>query len=104
MGTHAVAIQFDVDEHKELAKKLSIRAMPTMIAFRDETEIDRIVGMRAPTAIVTWLEALVRGETSLDIARKTTRDKPTDPNARLGFAHTLLQAGSLDEATTEHVW
>ena len=104
IGARAVAIQFDVDEQKELAKKLSVRAMPTVIAFRDGKEIDRIVGMRAPAAFVAWLEALARGETSLDVARTAARENPTSLDARLGFARGLLQAGVLDEATTEHVW
>jgi thiol-disulfide isomerase/thioredoxin len=104
IGKHGLAIQFDVDEHKELAKKLGVRAMPTVIAFRDGKEIDRIVGMRAPADLVAWLDGLARGETSLDIARKAARDNPTNADARLALARGLLQAGVLDEATTEHVW
>jgi len=104
IGKHGLAIQFDVDEQKELAKKLSVRAMPTVIAFRDGKEMDRIVGMRGPAAFVEWLDGLARGETSLDIARKAAKEKPTSADTRQAFARGLLQAGILDEATTEHVW
>src|SRR6185295_14207917 len=58
IGERAIAIQFDVDEHQELAKKLSVRAMPTVIAFKGGEEIDRITGVRAPAAFVAWLEGL----------------------------------------------
>jgi thioredoxin-like negative regulator of GroEL len=101
---HGLAIQFDVDEHKELAKKLRVRAMPTVIAFRHGKELDRIVGARAPGAFVAWVEALSRGETSLDMARRAARDNPTSPEARVGLSRALLQAGAFDEATTEHLW
>jgi thioredoxin 1 len=103
IGEH-VAVQFDVDEEKELAQKLSVRAMPTVIAFRDGKEIDRIVGMRAPAAFVAWVDALERGETSLDAARKTARESPASVEARLGFSRALLQAEVFEEATTEHAW
>jgi thiol-disulfide isomerase/thioredoxin len=104
IGRLGLAIQFDVDEQKELAKKLAVRAMPTVIAFRDGVEMDRIMGLRAPAAFAAWLDALARGETSVDVARKAAREDPANVDARLGLARTLLQSGGLDEATTEHVW
>jgi len=60
--------------------------------------------MRGPAAFVEWLDGLARGETSLDIARKAAKEKPTSADTRQAFARGLLQAGILDEATTEHVW
>jgi len=102
IGARAIAIQFDVDEQKELAKQLSVRAMPTVIAFRDGKEIDRVVGVRAPRDFVAWLEGLERGETSLDIARAAVRDKPDDVKARLSFAQMLVERNELDEATAEY--
>ena len=95
IGKDGLAIQFDVDEQKDLMKKLGVRAMPTVIAFRDGKEIDRIVGMRAPAAFVAWLEGLARGETSLDLARTAAREKPTSAErARPSRAGCSKQASS----------
>jgi thiol-disulfide isomerase/thioredoxin len=99
----AIAIQIDVDEQKELSKKLKIRAMPTVIAFHEGKELDRVVGMRAPPQLLEWMDAIARGETSLDAARAAARAKPNDGQARMAFARMLLEQEKLDEATTEHV-
>src|SRR5262245_39709933 len=44
LGRHAVAVQIDVETQADVAGPLLIRAMPTVIAFRDGTEVDRIIG------------------------------------------------------------
>src|SRR5580765_7809222 len=106
VGERAIAIQFDVDDEKDLAKKLSVKAMPTVIAFRDGKELDRVVGVQPPAAFVAWLEGLAHGKTSLDAARAAVRDKPDDPKARIALARMLEERDALDEATSEYetVW
>ena len=41
--------------------KLEIRAMPTIIAFKDGQEKDRVVGYRDPRGLLDWLRGLERG-------------------------------------------
>ena len=46
LGKNAIAVAVDVGEEKKIAAELSIEAMPTMIAFRDGKEFDRVVGYK----------------------------------------------------------
>ena len=41
----AVVAKVNVDEEPQLAAALSIRAMPTIVFFKDGEEIERLVGM-----------------------------------------------------------
>ena len=41
----AVVAKVNVDEEPQLAAALSIRAMPTIVFFKDGVEIERLVGM-----------------------------------------------------------
>src|SRR6476659_3119569 len=43
-----LAIQIDVDAEKEVARQLRIEAMPTIIAFIEGKEFDRVVGAKKP--------------------------------------------------------
>lgn len=101
---HGKAIQIDVDEQSEIARQLSIRAMPTVIAIRDGVEFDRTVGLKRPDDLLSWLEGLQRGETELIRARITASDQPGGMMARMRFARALVDAGKLDEATEEYAW
>jgi thioredoxin 1 len=78
----ATAVQFDVDKDKDTAATFAIRAMPTMIAFRNGEVIDRIMGYRSPEQLLTWLERLrtggALGEATIKpdpSARPTVRDR-----------------------------
>src|ERR1700733_15033662 len=54
LGERAVAIQIDVDAQKEIARQLRIEAMPTIIAFVDGKEFDRVVGAKKPKELLAW--------------------------------------------------
>jgi thiol-disulfide isomerase/thioredoxin len=101
---HALAVQVDVDVEEELAAKLEIRSMPTVIAFRDGTEQDRISGYRSPAGLLAWLQGLERGETALDQLRRAVADPERDMHGRLNVAQALLRGGRYDEATDELAW
>jgi len=100
----ALAIQIDVDEKSDVAKKLNIMAMPTVIAFRDGVELDRVVGLQRREQLLEWLDGLARGETTLDRQRAASAAKPNDMQARMSLAKSLFAAGKLDEAAKEFVW
>lgn len=101
---HALAIQVDVEEHKEIAQQLRIDAMPTIIAFVEGKEFDRVVGARKPKELLAWLEGVMRGETSLSVSRCRAQATPADMGARMQLARELTRAGRYDEALVEHVW
>jgi thioredoxin 1 len=101
---NALAVQVDVDAEEELARKLEIRAMPTIIAFKDGQEKDRVVGYRDPRGLLDWLGGLERGETDLDRLRRSVIDPEHDMNDRLMLAKGMLAAGHHEEATDEFEW
>lgn len=104
LGEHAIAIQVDVDAQKEVARELRIQAMPTIIAFVEGKEFDRVVGAKKPKELLAWLEGVTRGETSLVAVERSARDEPANMLARLDLARELARAGRHDEALVEHVW
>jgi thioredoxin 1 len=106
--SNGVAVHFDVDKEKPLAQKLDIQAMPTMIAFKDGAEFDRIVGYKDATDFLSWLEGLRAGKKSIEAvrARAVTAPKGTESEikARYELATELQRKGDLDQATEEYVW
>lgn len=105
----AIAIQVDVDHQPDTAKELSITAMPTIIAFRAEDEIDRFVGYRDAEFTLDWLNRVESGKTETDRLRELAGDRAgeggkIDVQARLELARHLLHNRKLDEALEEYVW
>jgi len=46
----AVVAKVNVDEEPQIAAALSIRAMPTIVFFKNGVEVERLVGMGSKTA------------------------------------------------------
>jgi thiol-disulfide isomerase/thioredoxin len=61
---HAIALQIDVDAEKAFAQEFRITAMPTIIAFVDDTEFDRGRGEEAKGAA----RVVGRGDERRDVA------------------------------------
>ncbi len=106
---NAIVIAIDVDKEKTLAKKLAVAAMPSMIAFRDGKEFDRVVGYKSAEDFLAWLEGIARGEKAIDQIRKRAGDRvgadgKVDIMARLELARALAQSRKYDEATDEYAW
>jgi thioredoxin 1 len=53
-------IDIDVDDHPDLAKEYQIRSVPTVILFRDGTEVDRLVGAVKIDALRKVLRDLIK--------------------------------------------
>jgi thioredoxin 2 len=104
LSASALLIQVDVDACAEDAKQLSVRAMPTVIAFRGGVEIDRIVGLQKPEQILGWVAGLRRGETALDLKRAEVAQNPSDMQVRMAMARCLVESNRLEEATDLYVW
>ena len=70
--------------------------MPTVIAFRDGTEVDRLTGLQKRDELLEWLGALTHGETSLDLSRASVTSKPEDMQERMAHARKLVDAARLE--------
>jgi len=106
---HARAIQIDVDQQSDVARRRNIRSMPTVIAFQRGKELDRIVGARGPAELIEWLEGVLREERNADRIRAqvTSTEAQTgkkDIRGRLDLASALLLSGELSAATQEYCW
>jgi hypothetical protein len=100
----AVCIQVDVDQQRETAQRLDIKAMPSVIALRGHAEIDRVVGLQRPAQFIMWLDGLLAGRKAVDELREQAAAKPNEPKLRLKLAEHLLDTGHLEEARVEFVW
>lgn len=109
LNEHAIAVQVDVDEQKDLAQRLRIQAMPTVIVFKDGKEFDRVVGYQSPENLINWLNDVKDGRSSLDALREKAGDRGgrsgrVDIDARYALAKQLAVSGEYEEATDEYIW
>ena len=109
LTSNAVAVKLDFDEQRELARELGVSALPTVLAFREGEEFDRIVGYKDADDFLDWIEGVARGERYVDMLRAKAGDRVdaegnVDVRARLDLARTLARSGAHDEATDEFVW
>ena len=111
LGEHAIAIQVDVEEEKELAQQFGIdsidyRTIPTVAALRGGEELDRVVGYRASNSFLAWARGLGEGKRSIDEVMKRAEDLADsgDIRARTDLARDLLQAERYDLALQHYLW
>ncbi len=104
LHANAIAFQFDVDEDEALARRLSIQAMPTIVAFREGEAFDRLVGLREPKQLVEWLAGVKRGETSTARAQARVHQGGASMRERMELASMLAMNEKLDEATEAYAW
>lgn len=106
---HGTAIAVDVDEQPDIAKAASVRAMPTMVAYRDGSEFDRVVGFQSAQQMIAWADGVSRGVKAADndeLAKiRPARVRPESPMLeRFSAARELLENGKHEEAAAEFVW
>lgn len=108
INERAIAIQVDVDRQRDTATELNIRAMPTVIVFKDGEEFDRIVGYRDAEGLLAWLNGVGEGRRAIDAVRESAGSREGDGEvnieARYELASELVWEKKLDEATEEFVW
>lgn len=103
--TNGTAIELDVDEDQKSSIALQIKAMPTMVAFKNGKELDRVVGYKSPAELLEWFAALERGETSTTkLVKKIARADEMGMQERMSLARDLMQAGKLELATEQYAW
>ena len=106
---HGIAISVDVDDRKEEALALRIRAMPTVVLFVDGEEFERAVGFQGPRDMLLWLEGAREGMTRIEALAALYGDRlgphgRVDVGVRRHVANELYEAGRFDEATEEYLW
>ncbi|MBW1784303.1 MAG: thioredoxin fold domain-containing protein [Deltaproteobacteria bacterium] len=55
----ALIASMNVDENRDIAVRLGIQSIPTLIIFKDSKEIQRFVGLQAEATLSESLERLV---------------------------------------------
>jgi thioredoxin len=106
IADNAIAIQIDVDAQRALAAKLRIDGVPSVLAFKDGKEKDRIAGFLESARLLMWLLSLDRDiKTIYDKAiREGGGDFERDMHGRLSFAKELLHDKDYVKATDHYVW
>ena len=106
LGANALALQVDVDEEKDVARRFRIEAMPTIVALRDGVEFDRIVGYRDASGFLEWARDVRAGKRKSDdhLERSKVLRDDTDIEARYDLAQELFRAKQYDEALAHYLW
>ena len=52
----AVVTSLDIDENREIALKLAIHSIPTLILFKDGEEIQRLIGLQSEHSLSQAIE------------------------------------------------
>jgi thioredoxin-like negative regulator of GroEL len=99
VAEHAVAIQ--IDSADPSVKSFAIKAIPTLMLFRDDTLLDRVVGGRSAEDLLGWLARAARGEKE---APSLVEVQPDDIHGRRQRVSVLLEQGRIEEATDELAW
>lgn len=55
LGEKIDIVKVDIDKFPEIAKRYGVMAVPTMILFKDEKEIDKMVGLKQADDIIKIL-------------------------------------------------
>ena len=101
-----VALRIDAEKEAALSKRYQIAAYPSVLLIKaDGTELDRLVGYRAPKAFIEDFNAALAGKDSISRAKETLMAAGTnDPSARMQFGVELAQKGKEAEALAEYLW
>lgn len=109
---NAIAIQLDVDKDTKESAAFQIQAMPSVVAFtsKDMTkEFDRQVGYQDNTEFLNWVQALKRGETSIDVLRQQVgkiagKGGEEEVKMRRLLASKLVDKRLYPEASDQYFW
>jgi len=60
-------VAVDVDDQPALAEQLSVRAMPTLVLWRDGREVGRMVGSRPRAFVAGMIDRALRGDVAIAV-------------------------------------
>ncbi len=114
MKANCIAVQLDVDKDPQGARRLGVRAMPTVVVFANGKEVDRRVGGLNAKQMLDWLKSVHQRaglERKVDAQggdEKQKREQRADAKSsadreRLGAARALAERGDLDGAAGAYV-
>jgi hypothetical protein len=101
LGANALAISFDVEAERELARTLRVQAVPTIIAFRQGMERSRLRGLRHWMVLFMWLDGLGREPVDVGVGPMGNAE---GVEGRMTAASALLRSGEYAEAAEHYVW
>ncbi len=105
VAKNAVAIRIDADREKELAKRYSVKAYPSMVFMRpDGSERDRLVGFVETGRFVSEADEIARGQGLVERARTSLVGHENDPARRESLGRALAARIRFDEALAEFTW
>jgi thioredoxin 1 len=106
LGEHALAIQVDVDEQSDLARRFGIEAMPTVVALREGQEFDRVVGYRDAAGFLGWGRDVLAGKRTSDDLKTRAQElrDSKDVDARYDLARDLLRGKQYEQALEHYLW
>jgi thioredoxin 1 len=58
----ATIASLDIDRNREIAIRMGVQSIPTLVVFRDNHEIRRFVGIQPESILAEALEACTHGE------------------------------------------
>lgn len=97
---NAIVIAVDVDKDTKTSEQHKIKAMPTMVAYRDGVEFDRTVGGMDASKTLSWMKDVKEGKSKAAAARE--RAKNSDGKSvqqRMQDARSLAEAGDYATAS-----
>lgn len=97
---NAIVISVDVDKDTKTSEQHKIKAMPTMVAYRDGVEFDRTVGGMDASKTLSWMKDVKEGKSKAAAARE--RAKTSDGKSvqeKMEDARTLAEAGDYATAS-----
>jgi len=82
LGEYAIPVQIDVDENEDTARKFNIEAMPTIIVYdaNRDIELGRQVGYMEAPALLAWLNLMQQQKVFTTQQSDTNTQPPTNEN------------------------
>jgi len=96
---NAVIIAVDVDKDTKTSEQHKIKAMPTMVAYRDGVEFDRTVGYMDSSKTLSWMKDVKDGKSKAAAAReRAAKSDGKSAQQRMEDARTLMEASDFSTA------
>ena len=103
---NAFVTTVDMRDDAKTAAHLKLQMAPTIVALRNKSEFDRLVGKQSPKDVLAWLERIARGEPSAQARARMFEEHQAQSriaNGHRSRAWDFILGGKPDEAASELV-